>query len=187
MFKMLTNNFYRGIGFLVMGSFYQTQFYLFLSFLLKSPCVSFPSTQYYSVSLNHSLHSCYFAPSLRRARIKSLKVPLSKSTVPYKCLKVKSLLLGRAYSQFLPCSLRVASMTQGKEYRLQLGCLTKELLMTGSTRFLVGLVFNEGCNREAMRKKEIFSQGRMQKNEPSLLAPPSFVPPPLAKPGPGCN
>ena len=53
MFKMLTNNFYRGIGYLVMGSFYQTQFYLFLSYLIKSPCVSFPSTQCYSVSLRH--------------------------------------------------------------------------------------------------------------------------------------
>ena len=141
MFKMLTNNFYRGFGFLVMGSFYQTQFYLFLSYLLKSPCVSFPSTQYYSVSLNHSLHFCYFAPSLRRARIKSLKVPLSKSTVPYKCLKVKS------FSPDLPRAriLLVTMPRTGNAY-----CREDDLCSDAEDGRLIAEISSMKCRRSAM-------------------------------------
>ena len=90
MFKMLTNNFYRGIGFLVMGRFCQTQFYLFLSYLTNLPCVSFPSTQCYYVSLNHFiafLLFCSFPPPCSNQKYKKARKDKHSAL---KCLIKKS-------------------------------------------------------------------------------------------------
>ena len=92
---MLTNNFYRGIGYLVMGIFIQTQFYSFLFYLILPPCVSFPSTQYYLVSLQHFyciFVFCSFPPpclykksEANKLKAQCLKVLIIKSFSPDLC------------------------------------------------------------------------------------------------------
>ena len=141
MFKMLTNNFYRGFGFLVMGSFYQTQFYLFLPYLFDSPCVSFPSTQCYFVSLNFSLHTCYFAPSLRRAKIKKFKKQSKKSTVPLKCLSLKSFSSDLLRAQIID----VTMLRTGTPY-----CREDDLCSDAEDGGLIADLSSMKCRRSAM-------------------------------------
>ena len=139
MFKMLTNNFYSGIGYLVMGIFIQTQFYSFLSYLILPPCVSFPSTQYYLVSLQHFyciFVFCSFPPPClyKKSEVNKLKA---------QCLKVliKSFSPDLHRAQFV----EVTMPRTGNPY-----CREDDLCSDDEDGALIAEVSTLKCRRSAM-------------------------------------
>ena len=136
---MLTNNFYSGIGYLVMGIFIQTQFYSFLSYLTLPPCVSFPSTQYYLVSLQHFyciFVFCSFPPPClyKKSEANKLKAQCSK-------------VLNKSFSPDLPRAHfgDVTMPRTGNPY-----CREDDLCSDDEDGFLIAEVSTMKCRRSAM-------------------------------------
>ena len=122
-----------------MGRFYQTQFYLLLSYLMNSPCVSFPSTQYYLVSLQHFyciFVFCSFPPPClcKKSEVNKLKA---------QCLKVllKSFSPDLCRAQFI----EVTMPRTGNPY-----CREDDLCSDDEDGALIAEVSMLKCRRSAM-------------------------------------
>ena len=142
MFKMLTNNFYRGFGFLVMGIFYSTQFYLLLPYLFNSPCVSFPPTQHYLVSLRQFyciFVSCHFPPPCSNEKVKEANKLKKHSAL--KCLR--KIASRRICAVILPSSITMPRT--GNPF-----CREDDLCSDAEEGDIIADVTSMKCRRSAM-------------------------------------